>query len=86
MLQVLNANVLIIPDPIEAETTSSGIEVASTQMKPNSSGKVVSVGDKVKDISIGDVVIYSPTHFDEILHEGDEYHVIEERDVYAIIG
>lgn len=43
-------------------------------------GEVVSVGSEAKYVVVGDTVIYSPHHFEEV----GEHHIIDEFDVWCV--
>lgn len=86
-MKVLGDTILIAPEVEEEETvTSSGIYVPEEKkLAPNNRGTIIAVGPDVKELSEGLYIIYSPTHFDEILDNNTEYHVIAEKDVFAIL-
>ncbi|MCH8560448.1 co-chaperone GroES [Nesterenkonia sp. LB17] len=85
----------IVVRPLEAEqTTASGLVIPDTAKEKPQEGKVVAVGpgrfdEKGKripvDVSEGDVVIYSKFGGTEVKVSGDEYLVLNARDVLAII-
>jgi chaperonin GroES len=85
----------IVVRPLEAEqTTASGLVIPDTAKEKPQEGKVVAVGpgrfdEKGKripvDVSEGDVVIYSKFGGTEVKVSGEEYLVLNARDVLAII-
>jgi chaperonin GroES len=85
----------IVVRPLEAEqTTASGLVIPDTAKEKPQEGKVIAVGpgrfdEKGKripvDVSEGDVVIYSKFGGTEVKVSGEEYLVLNARDVLAII-
>ncbi|GAA4921726.1 co-chaperone GroES [Nesterenkonia massiliensis] len=83
----------IVVRPLEAEqTTASGLVIPDTAKEKPQEGKVVAVGpgrvsDKGErlpvDVAEGDVVIYSKFGGTEVKVGGEEYLVLNARDVLA---
>lgn len=70
----------------EETTTSSGFIVASKEKNDRpKSGKVVSVGPDVKDVSIGDIIIFKEFIPTEFKHEENEYLILSQEDILAKI-
>lgn len=77
----------------EQETTKSGIVLPDTAKEKPQRGKVVAVGSgKIKDgkvipleVKEGDIVIYEKYGPNEIKVDGEEYLIIKEEDILAII-
>ena len=85
----------IVVRPLEAEqTTASGLVIPDTAKEKPQEGEVVAVGpgrfdDKggrvPVDVSEGDVVIYSQFGGTEVKVGGDEFLVLNARDVLAVV-
>lgn len=85
----------ILVKPMEAEEkTSSGIIIPDTAKEKPMKGEIVAVGSgKVTDdgktvpmeLKVGDKVLYGKYSGTEITVDGDEYLIMRESDVYAII-
>nr|WP_218882018.1 co-chaperone GroES [Nesterenkonia xinjiangensis] len=85
----------IVVRPLEAEqTTASGLVIPDTAKEKPQEGEVVAVGpgrfdDKGNrvpvDVSEGDVVIYSKFGGTEVKVGGDEFLVLNARDVLAVV-
>ncbi|MEO8637324.1 MAG: co-chaperone GroES [Candidatus Taylorbacteria bacterium] len=71
---------IIIPDTVEKEKPEQGRVVAVGEGKTDDNGKLVPV--KVK---IGDKVLFSKYGFDEVKVEGEEYYIIKEENILAVI-
>lgn len=85
----------ILVKPMEAEEkTSSGIIIPDTAKEKPMKGEIVAVGQgKVTDdgktvpmeLKVGDKVLYGKYSGTEITVDGNEYLIMRESDVYAII-
>lgn len=85
----------IVVRPLEAEqTTASGLVIPDTAQEKPQEGQVVAVGpgrvdDKGNrvpvDVAEGDVVIYSKFGGTEVKTGGDEFLVLNSRDVLAVV-
>lgn len=69
-----------------AETkTASGIYLPEAATEKPKTAKVVAVGKKVEDVKVGDRIIYKGFSSTEIKLEGQEYILVEEEDILAIV-
>lgn len=80
----------VIVEPAEAEEkTASGIIIPDTAKEKPQQGKIVAVGNGKKDepmtVKIGDKVLYGKYAGTEIKHDGKEYLIMRESDIFAII-
>ena len=85
----------IVVRPLEAEqTTASGLVIPDTAKEKPQEGEVVAVGpgrvgdsgERLPvDVSEGDVVIYSKFGGTEVKVGGDEFLVLNARDVLAVV-
>ncbi|BDC99501.1 co-chaperone GroES [Persicobacter psychrovividus] len=70
-------------------TTASGIIIPDTATEKPSQGTVVAVGPGKKDepltVKVGDSVLYGKYAGTEITHEGKQYLIMREADIFAII-
>ncbi len=74
----------------EAETkTSSGIIIPDTAKEKPQKGKVIAVGDGLKDkpvtVKVGDHVLYGKYAGTEINIDGKEYLIMRNSDIFGII-
>lgn len=81
----------VLVEPSEAETkTASGIIIPDTAQEKPQQGVVVAVGagkpDEPMTVKVGDVVLYGKYGGTEIKHEGKDYLIMRESDIYAVIG
>ena len=85
----------IVVRPNEAETqTASGLVIPDTAKEKPQVGEVVAVGPGARDddgeriamdVSVGDKVLYSKFAGTEVKLDSDEYLVLSERDLLAIV-
>lgn len=93
-IKPLGDRVVVKDIEVEEETTESGIVLPESAKEEPQEGEVVAVGEGKKldngerltmDVSEGDRVIYGKYAGTEIEFDGEEYLVISEKDVLAIV-
>lgn len=87
-IQPLSDRVLV--EPQEAETkTASGLYIPDSAKEKPQQGKVVAVGNGKKDhdmtVKVGDLVLYGKYSGSELKYEGNDYLIMREEDILAII-
>ena len=87
-IQPLSDRVLVVPH--EAETkTASGIYIPDSAKEKPQQGKIVAVGKGTKDhdmtVKVGDTVLYGKYSGSELKFEGNDYLIMREEDILAII-
>ena len=80
----------VLIEPAKAETTTvSGIIIPDTAQEKPQKGIVVAVGNGTKDhemsVKIGDQVLYGKYSGTELKFEGNDYLIMRESDLLAII-
>ncbi|OGC03937.1 co-chaperone GroES [candidate division WOR-1 bacterium RIFOXYA12_FULL_43_27] len=88
----LGDRVLVKPAPSEEKTKSGIVLPDSAKEKPQEgtivavgSGRVLDNGQKVPlEVKVGDTVIYSKYGGTEIKLDGEEFIILQERDILAI--
>lgn len=87
-LQPLEDRVLVRPADAD-EKTASGLIIPDTAKEKPQKGTVVAVGKGKKDepmtVKTGDQVLYGKYSGTEITVDGEEYLIMRESDIYAII-
>ncbi|GCC49924.1 co-chaperone GroES [Chryseotalea sanaruensis] len=80
--------VLVEAAPAE-EKTSSGIIIPDTAKEKPQKGKVIAVGDGLKDkpvtVKVGDNILYGKYAGTEITIEGKEYLIMRNSDIFGTI-
>ena len=84
----LSDRVLVKPNPAE-EKTASGLFIPDTAKEKPLMGKVVAVGPGTAEIKmevkVGDMVIYGKYAGTELSHEGEDYLVMKQSDLIAVV-
>ena len=80
----------VIVAPSEAETTTaSGIIIPDTAQEKPQKGNIVALGNGKKDepmtVKVGDEVLYGKYSGTEFSYEGDDYLIMKESDILAIL-
>lgn len=93
MIKPLRDRVLL--EPIKKESkTASGIILTDKSAEKPELARVVAIGAGIKDkngnlvpldVKTGDVVVYKKYSSTEFKHEGNEYMIIDEKDILAVI-
>ncbi|GAW28585.1 co-chaperone GroES [Carboxydocella sp. JDF658] len=93
MIKPLGDRIVIKPLASE-EVTASGIVLPDTAKEKPQEGEVVAVGNGrllengeriAPEVKVGDRVIYSKYAGTEVKYEGEEYLILNERDILAVI-
>jgi len=83
------ADRVIIEPAAAEETTASGIIIPDTAKEKPQKGSVVAVGSGKKDepitVKVGDSVLYGKYAGTEITIDGNEYLIMRESDIFAIV-
>ena len=87
-IKPLADRVLVEPAPAE-QVTCGGIIIPDTAKEKPQKGTVVAVGPGKKDepmtVKDGDVVLYGKYSGTEIQLDGENYLIMKENDIYAIL-
>ncbi len=76
----------VVAEPVEAESkTASGLYLPGNAQEKPKVAKVVAVGPAVKDVKVGDKVIYGGYSNTEVKVDGKKYLIIKEEDVLATV-
>lgn len=70
-----------------AETkTASGIYLPTGAQEKPKLAKVLAVGKDVKEVKVGDKIVYGGYSVTEVKHDGKDYILIKEENIYATVG
>ena len=80
----------VLIESAEAETkTASGIIIPDSAKEKPQQGVIIAVGPGKKDepltVKVGDKVLYGKYSGTELAHEGKDYLIMKESDIYAIV-
>lgn len=88
MVKLLHDNVLVLPFEAD-DVTKGGIIIPSTAKEKPTKGKVISVGNGVKDVPMelkeNDVILYGKYSGTEVTIEGIDYVLLRQTDVFCIL-
>jgi chaperonin GroES len=94
-IQPLADRVLVKPEMADEEKTASGIYIPDSARKEKPErGVVVAVGEGKRDdngkamplrVNVGDTVVFSKYGFDEIKIDEEEYYIVTESNILAIV-
>ena len=87
-IKPLADRVIVAPSAAET-TTASGIIIPDTAQEKPQKGNIVALGNGKKDepmtVKVGDEVIYSKYSGTEFSYEGEDYLIMKESDILAIL-
>ena len=87
-IQPLSDRVLVEPQAAETKT-ASGLYIPDSAKEKQQQGKVIAVGKGKKDydmtVKVGDIVLYGKYSGSELKLDGDDYLIMREEDILAII-
>ena len=87
-IKPLADRVIVAPSAAET-TTASGIIIPDTAQEKPQKGNVVALGNGKKDepmtVKVGDEVLYGKYSGTEFSYEGDDYLIMKESDILAIL-
>jgi chaperonin GroES len=80
----------VVIEALEAETkTASGLYIPDSAKEKPQQGKVVAVGKGTKDepmtVKVGDTVLYGKYAGTELKLDGNDYLIMRESDIFAIL-
>ena len=80
----------VLVEPLEAETkTASGIIIPDSAKEKPQKGNVISVGPGTKEnpvtLKVGDTVLYGKYSGSELKFESNDYLIMRESDILAIV-
>jgi co-chaperonin GroES (HSP10) len=78
---VLPTKVLLLPKKDEEKKTNSGLIIPETVNKVSSLGTAVIVGSAVKEVSVGNSIMFSPHAGVRVKHNDIEYVLINNTDI-----
>ena len=74
---------------VAEETTKSGIVLPGQNKEKPQQAEVLAVGpgteDEKMELKVGDVVVFSKYGGNELKYKGEEYTIIAQRDILAVI-
>lgn len=76
----------IVAKSLEAETQSpSGLYIPDSAKEKPQMGEVLAVGKEVKEVKLGDRILYTKYGPNEVKIDGNELLLLKEEDVLAVV-
>lgn len=86
-VSVLGDRVLVAPPDDAERRTKAGILIPATARSVDRKGiwgETIGIGPHVRQVQVGDEVLYLPDDAIEVDVQGDAYLLVRERDVHAV--
>ena len=84
-IKPLGERVLVKMDKVE-EKTAGGIFIPQTAQEKTQIAVVEAIGDEVKTVKVGQKILHDKYAGTSVKMDGDEYLILNIKDVLAIIG
>lgn len=85
-IQAINNHVVVEELIKKEETTGTGIIIPQTiKMEPQKYGKVLSVGEKVTNVQIGDTVVFHQAGGQVVMMDGVIQRILKNDEIYGIL-
>ncbi|MEK7602821.1 MAG: co-chaperone GroES [Patescibacteria group bacterium] len=79
------ADYVVVQAEEAASKTASGLYLPEGAQEKPKTAKVLAVGKEVKGVKVGDRIIYGGYSNTEIKHDGQDYILIKEENIYATV-
>ena len=80
---------MVVPPAAAEETTAAGIIIPDTAKEKPQKGTIVAIGNGKPEepltVKVGDTVLYGKYSGTDVQIEGEEYLIMRESDIYAIV-
>jgi len=70
----------------ELEKTSGGLYIPDAAREKPQKGKIEAIGSEVKNVAVGDVILFDKYSGSKISIDGQEYLILKEEDILGILG
>ncbi|WP_428739389.1 co-chaperone GroES [Sulfurimonas sp.] len=77
---------ILVKSVEESNTTASGIIIPDNAKEKPNRAEVVAVGSEVKDVSVGNIVVSAKFAGTPLALDGQDYTVLELKDVLGVIS
>lgn len=79
------ADYVVVQQEQAESKTASGLYLPTAAQEKPKVAVVVAVGKEVKEVKVGDRVVFGGYSNTEVKHEGQDYIVIKEENIYATV-
>ena len=84
-IRPLGARVLLQRLAVAEQKTETGILLPERSAEPTYKNEVVAVGEDVKPVKVGDIVVTTQFVGDEVKHNYESFFLVAEEDLLAVI-
>ena len=70
----------------ELEKTAGGLYIPDAAKEKPQRGKIEAIGSEVKNVAVGDVILFDKYSGSKITVDGQEYLILKEEDILGILG
>lgn len=70
----------------ETEKSAGGIYIPEAAKEKPQKGKVEAIGGEVKDLKVGDLILFDKYSGSKINIEGTDYLIVKEEDILGVFG
>ena len=88
MKNIKAINDIVVAEEIikREETTAGGLIVPQTvKVEPQKYGKVLSIGEKVDNVKVGDIIVFHQSAGQAVLLDGVIQRVLKKDEIYGIL-
>lgn len=88
MKNIKAINDIVVAEEIikREETTAGGLIVPQTvKVEPQKYGKVLSIGEKVDTVKVGDIIVFHQSAGQAVIMEGMIQRVLKKDEIYGIL-
>ena len=87
MIQAINDHVIVKEISNLEEIRESGLIIPSTvKTEPQKYGEVLSVGEKIENLKIGDTIVFHPSGGQAMIINGIILRVLKNNEIYGFIS
>lgn len=83
MIKAVSDKILV--EHMKVTKTRGGLHLPDNSSEPQSYGKVISVGEKINNISIGDIIVYHPRAGMDLLVEKKLLKILKYDEIYGLL-
>ncbi|MBI5197229.1 MAG: co-chaperone GroES [Nitrospirae bacterium] len=70
----------------EVDKTAGGIYLPDTAKEKPQKGKIEAVGGEVKEVKVGDLILFDKYSGSKITIDGSDYLILKEEDILGVFG
>ena len=79
------ADYVVVQQEAAETKTASGLYLPTQAQEKPKVAKVLAIGKEVKEVKVGDRVVFGGYSNTEVKHEGKDYIVVKEENIYATV-